>query len=207
MLELRGVKNIIFDLGGVILNVDYNLCVLAFRELGYNDFDALFNKAKQSGLFDELEVGKINEAEFVAEMQRIAGGHISHEQIVEAWNAMLLNLPNERLELLMNLKNQYNTYLLSNTNAIHEDGFTKIIQEENGIDSLDDYFHKVYFSHNVGLRKPHAEVFQHILDEHGLKAGETLFIDDSIQHVEGASRLGIKAVHLDLSKHTLLDLF
>lgn len=189
-----GIKNIIFDLGGVILNIDYHKSVNSFKSLGCDDFDEIYSQQKQSGLFDLLETGKISNQTFINEMLLFLPSGIKPKQVIRAWNAMLLNLPEERIIRLKKLKEQYRIFLLSNTNQIHEEAFTKKIQNENSIESLEELFEQVYFSHKIKLRKPNKDVFEFVLNQNDLKAEETLFIDDSPQHLEGAKKLGIKTI-------------
>jgi len=189
-----GIKNIIFDLGGVILEINYKLTSQAFKNLGCENFDELYSQQKQSGLFDEFETGKLSPQAFVNELLRVLPKGISPKQAIDAWNAMLIRLPQERLEKLAEHQQNYRTFLLSNTNAIHEEAFTRLIQKENKIPSFASYFEQVYYSHLIGLRKPHPEVFDFVLEQNGLLPSETLFIDDSPQHLLGAERVGIRTV-------------
>jgi HAD superfamily hydrolase (TIGR01509 family) len=190
------IKNIIFDLGGVIINIDYQKAIDAFKKLSKADRTIEFNQKSQSGLFDDLETGRIPEEEFrdkVRECYQVEG---SDEEIDAAWNAMLLEIPAERVELLRKLRQKYKIYLLSNTNAIHLVGFNKIVEDSFGIPNLDSLFDKSYYSHLVGERKPDAAIFEKVLAENNLNREETLFIDDSIQHIESAKAIGINTLHL-----------
>lgn len=196
MLQLTNIKNIIFDLGGVIFNIDYNLTVEEFKKLNLKNYDKLFTKTEQSQLFSLLETGKISPEDFRTEIKKLSDNEITDEQIDFAWNAMLLNLPPERLDLLEKIKNNYRIFILSNANLIHIIEFSNILKKSLGIDGLSHIFEKVYFSHEVGMRKPNSEIFEFVLSENNLKAHETLFIDDSPQHVESAKKLGINAYHL-----------
>lgn len=205
-LDLNKYKNIIFDLGGVILNIDYKLTVEAFKKLGLADFDKLYSQANQSSLFDAYEVGKISSEKFIDEMQNIIGMDISKQSIVEAWNAMLLDLPGERVALLNNLKNNYRIFLLSNTNEIHKIAYCNYLKKTFGFNDLSNLFEKQYLSFEIGLRKPHKETFEYVIADAGIIKEETLFIDDSVQHVVGAKEAGIDAFHLT-DGNTILDLF
>ncbi|MFK8045897.1 MAG: HAD family hydrolase [Crocinitomicaceae bacterium] len=188
---------IIFDLGGVILNIDYHKTIQAFKNIGIKEFDDLYNQAQQNQLFDNLETGKISESDFYLEIQRISNASISVKQIEIAWNAMLLDLPSKRIDFLIELAKATPIYLLSNTNSIHLKAFQNIINESFGKkELLEDVFIETFYSHKIGLRKPHADVFQLILDKHQLNPTNTLFIDDSIQHIEGAKKIGLKTHHL-----------
>lgn len=199
------IKNIIFDLGGVILNIDYHLTINAFKDLGVKNFDSLFTQAQQVGVFDRMDKGLITPQEFRDEIRHIAGTPLTDWQIDGAWNAMLLDFPLSRLELLGRVKNHYKTFLLSNTNAIHIEDYNKILFNTFGVQNLSVFFDREYYSHLIHMRKPDADVFELILKENNLKPEETLFIDDSIQHVEGAKKLGIQAYHLDIPAGESID--
>jgi glucose-1-phosphatase len=151
----QGIKNIIFDLGGVILNIDYQRTANAFKQLGCENFDELYSQQKQSGLFDEFETGNMSPQAFVNELLRVLPKGISPKRVIDAWNAMIIDLPQIRLQKLLEHKQNYRTFLLSNTNAIHEEAFTRLISAQHNISSFNDYFERVYFSHRIGLRKPH----------------------------------------------------
>jgi putative hydrolase of the HAD superfamily len=201
MLELTNIKNIIFDLGGVIFDIDYNLTVEEFKKLNIKNYDKLFTKTEQSQLFTLLETGKISPNDFRNEIKKLSDVEISDAQIDFAWNAMLLNLPSERLDLLQKLNKNYRLFILSNANVIHIIEFSNILQKTLGIKDLLGYVDKVYFSHEVGMRKPNCEIFEFVLSENNLKANETLFIDDSPQHVESAKKLKINAYHLKINEN------
>jgi glucose-1-phosphatase len=196
----RNIKNIIFDLGGVIINLSYQRTIDAFKAIGFKDFEKVFTQANQTGLFDKLDKGMISPMDFRAAIRTTFNTEVSDSQIDHAWNAMLLDFPAHRLDLLQRIKEHYSTFLLSNTNAIHFVAYNKMLKDCFGFENLSHYFNREYYSHLVHMRKPDCEVFLHILEKNGLKAGETLFIDDSIQHVEGAKKLGILAYHLDIPK-------
>jgi putative hydrolase of the HAD superfamily len=196
----RSIKNIIFDLGGVILNINYQLTIKEFENLGVKNFEILFSQAQQVGLFDELEKGLITPEEFRNGVRNITNIELKDRDIDNAWNAMLLDFPSNRLELLGEIKKDYRTFLLSNTNSIHLDEYNGILKSTFGLQNLSVYFDKEYYSHIIQKRKPDANAFEQILNENNLKPEETLFIDDSIQHVEGARKLNILAYHLNIPK-------
>lgn len=198
------IKNIIFDLGGVILDIDYQKTITAFQNLGFADFDTHYTQAKQSGVFDDLEVGAISGEEFINSLRSFVSDDVSNQQLVDAWNALLLPWNKSRVEFLSGLRNKYNLFLFSNTNVIHKEHFFNTFQETFGHMDFDGYFTKAYYSHEFGRRKPHKESFLAILEENNLKAEKTLFIDDSIQHIEGAKEAGLQTIHL--TNRTILDL-
>ena len=193
---MKGIRHIIFDLGGVLINIDYMLTERAFQSAGIGNFHEIYSQLSQTNLFDDLETGKIGAAEFVKALQQKSQNTISESQVLDAWNSMLLDFPLRRLQILQQLRLHYDLFLLSNTNEIHEAAFNKILMNQNGIPNIGVFFDRVYFSHRLGLRKPMKEIFQLVLDENSLKAEHTLFIDDSPQHIEGAKAVGIQTIHL-----------
>lgn len=203
---MQGIKHIIFDLGGVILNIDISRTARAFEAVGVEDFGKHYSQAHVSTLFNDLETGRVSEAEFVHKMKCVLPEGVTDEQVIGAWNAMLLDYPVARLQLLQQLRNQYDLFLLSNTNAIHLAAFNKILEKERGIPSLGAFFDKTYYSHLMGCRKPEAAAWQMVLDQNGLKPEHTLFIDDTLPNVEAARELGIRSIHLQ-APATILDIF
>ena len=197
------VDTVLLDLGGVLIDVDYERTARAFHALGFTDFHQLYSKALQSDLFDRFEVGAIDPSEFRNGIRELFRPDLTDREIDACWNAMLGSIPRSRLELIGALKREYQVLLLSNTNAIHVPAFSAIIQKENGVPDFKALFHGAYYSCEIGLRKPDMEAFHHVLSRHGAEPSRTLFIDDSPQHVEGARRAGLQAEHLDLDAEDL----
>lgn len=195
-IESQKIKNIIFDLGGVIFNVDYNLTLEAFRQSGADNFDKIYSQLRQTSLFDDLETGKITPDIFRQILNKKLNLDLNSSQIDSSWNKMLLDLPIERLKMLKKLSGKFRTFLLSNTNAIHLPEVKKIIFNSLHIDSLNDYFEKEYYSHLIGLRKPDIRVFELIINENDLEKEATLFVDDSPQHIEGAKKAGLHTLFI-----------
>ena len=195
---IEGIQHIIFDLGGVLLNLDYGATERAFEALGVENFGALYGQLQQTTLFDDLETGRITKAEFIKAMQDAAPQlSLTEEQIVTAWNAMLLDFPLRRLQILQQLRLYYDLFLLSNTNEIHEEAFNAILMQGHSIPAMGAFFDRIYFSHRVGMRKPDKDIFERILEENEIKPEHTLFIDDSPQHIETAKALGIQTIYLE----------
>lgn len=205
IIDINNYKNIIFDLGGVILNIDYSLTEKAFAKLGISDFKTMFSQAQQTQLFDNYEKGFISSNTFRAELKKYLQKDTSDKIIDEAWNAILLDLPQERIEFLKKIKLTHRTFLLSNTNDIHIETINTYLKKEYGLADLSSLFEKMYLSYEIGMRKPDAEIFELVLQENNLVPSETLFIDDSIQHVEAAKNLGINAYWLDAKKESIVD--
>ena len=202
----RHYKNIIFDLGGVLLNLDIARTEEAFLLLGMADLETIYSHSKQTGLFDLYETGKISSMEFRKEMRKFLDPKTSDVQIDHAWNAMLLDMPAERIALLEEVRHGHKIFLLSNTNEIHMEAYHRYMQARFGFRDLSHLFIKQYLSFEIGRRKPDADVFDLVVKEHGLRKEETLFIDDSLHHIEGARKYGIDAIWLERNR-TVLDLF
>jgi HAD superfamily hydrolase (TIGR01509 family) len=200
------IKNIIFDLGGVLLNISYSKTAEAFKKLGVQNFDEVYSQAKQTSLFDDFETGKISSDNFSIEVKNLLGLSCTHDAIKSAWNAMLLDFPIERMDLLKRLKDKYNIVLLSNTNEIHKTAFNKILYEQHRLKSLDEIFSKTFYSHEIQLRKPNTDCFEFVLTNCNFNKDETVFFDDSEQHIKGAEFTGIKVNFVSFGK-TILDFF
>ena len=198
---MEKTENIIFDLGGVILDIDYNLTRNAFRNLGITDFDGMYSQAGADQLFQKLETGKISEESFYKELNRRTGLNLLPEAIRIAWNAMLLNFREGSLHFLDNISSKYRIFLLSNTNYIHLTSFNKIFLNKKREKPFDKYFEKAFYSCEIGLRKPDRICYEWVLKETGINAGKTLFIDDSVQNIEAAKKVGLQTIHLDEGKY------
>ncbi len=190
------IKNIIYDLGGVLLQIHYKKSEIAFAELGLTDYNDHFKQDYSSSLFEQLETGSINEHTFCDEIRNIFHTNISDDDIKKAWNAMLGNFIPENLKILKGSAKKYNIYLFSNTNKIHHDEFMKIYQRQFGNDDFDSHFIKAYYSHSCGWRKPNPQAYLNLLEAENLVASETLFIDDTFKNIEGAIKAGLKTFHL-----------
>jgi putative hydrolase of the HAD superfamily len=183
----------------VICDIDIGRTEEKFRSFGPAKEEKPDSKEHRSLRFEKLvaafETGKLSPQEFREIIKNHYRKILSDEEIDDAWNALLLNIPEERIRLLESVRKNYRIFLLSNTNKIHYHQYLKDLQGF-GYPDFDHLFEKAYFSFRVGLRKPEPEVFRHVLAESGLVPGETLFIDDTLQHVETARITGIHSYHL-----------
>jgi epoxide hydrolase-like predicted phosphatase len=202
---MQNIKNIIFDMGGVILNLDFKKTELAFAALGIGNFNEYYTLQTVTPIFEKLEIGEITPEIFCDEFRKLVELPLTDEQIIKAWNALLLDFPPEKIKWLKEIKSRYNIYLLSNTNEIHYNSFTKTFKEQLSNGNFDDLFIKAYYSHKMGLRKPSKEIFEAVLEEQGINAAETLFIDDSEANIEAAKSVGLQTIHLPSPK-TILEL-
>lgn len=190
---MQNIKNIIFDYGNVIFELDFQRLERAFKELGIPDTGTFFAHKVQNELFDRLDMGKVTAAEFRDEVRRISGKYdLSDEEITDAWNALLVGIAEGNHDVLMEMKSKYRTFLLSNNNEIHYSFIMNYLKENYELNDNSSFFEKDYYSHLMGMRKPNSDIFEFVLNAHNLVPDETLFIDDSPQHLEAASKLGIK---------------
>ena len=189
-------KNIIFDLGGVLLDIDFQKTIDAFKKLGIKNFEDMFSQFKADELFEKLETGSITEVDFYSAIKKKTGVKVSDAEIDTAWNALILKFRTESLQYLETLSKSYKLYLLSNTNSIHLKYFKQLFTEQTSKPLLDEYFTKAWYSNEVGLRKPGAEIFEFVLNDENLNAAETLFIDDTLSNIETAQKMGFKTHHL-----------
>jgi glucose-1-phosphatase len=188
------VNAVIFDLGGVIVDLAVDKTVKAFAALsGVAPAQVLEAYIKHPGFF-AYEKGLITDAEFRQILRELFSIQVSDAQLDEAWNAMLVNLPKEKLQWLTNLKSKVKVYALSNTNAIHIKYVNEVMLQG---EPLDSYFHRCYYSHHVNMRKPDLEIYEHVLNHNGLVSHETLFLDDNPDNIKAAKRLGIQAVQVN----------
>jgi HAD superfamily hydrolase (TIGR01509 family) len=192
---MKDVKNIIFDLGGVIMDIDVKRTLHAFSELGLKNIHEYFGHGFAASFFSDHEAGRISDEDFLKEIKNLLPGELSDKDVTDAWNALLLYFPPERIALLKALRKKFRLFLFSNTNAIHHQKFSEIYRETFP-GELEDLFEKAYFSHVLGHRKPETGGFELIIEENGLNPKETLFVDDAIMNVEGAIKSGLKGLYL-----------
>ena len=192
---MENIKNVIFDLGGVIMDIDVKQTLKAFTNLGIKDIDKIFGHGFAASFVSDHEAGKISDELFLKEIKKLITGEVSDEIVIDAWNALLLRFPPERIQLLKDLKSRYRVFLYSNTNAIHYDKFSEMFRLEFGFE-LEDLFEKAYYSHSLGHRKPDTGGFEQIIKDNGLNPKETLFVDDAFMNVEGAMKAGLKGLYM-----------
>jgi len=194
--ETMAIKNIIFDFGGVICNIDISLTEKAFYDLGLEKFDKEYSITERDNFFGALETGQTTPEQFRETLKTYIKRPVTDPEIDTVWNALILDIPERRIALLKQLRSVFQLFLLSNTNQIHYEHYLKDLQIIHGCLDFSDLFEKAYFSYQIGLRKPFREVFDFVVRDAGIRADETLFIDDSMEHVEGARKTGLHAYHL-----------
>jgi FMN phosphatase YigB (HAD superfamily) len=190
------IRNLLFDLGNVIIDLDIPATENALRALLGPHMQSSFARNEQFGILRDYELGLLPEAEFFAGFRELAGSPVPDEVIRNAWNALLTGIPQPRLHMLETLRRDYQVFLLSNTNYTHLQWVYEYLERTYGITDFDTrFFDKPYYSHEIHLRKPDAEVYQYVLQDAGILGSETLFIDDNASNIEGAAECGLQVHH------------
>lgn len=200
---LTGVKNIIFDFGGVIINIDPQKTIQALKTLKLYQPEKIFSNPNSSSMLNKLELGVISNQEFLLYIKQFCSPDTSSLDIIRAWNAMLLDIPQQRISLLQQLKKDYKIFLLSNTNYIHYLSYVVDFEKATRGIKFNDFFDRAYFSFELKMRKPNIEIYKYVLNEQQLIPEETLFIDDSLENIETAKMLNLKTHWL---KEELVDI-
>lgn len=203
---MQNIQTLIFDFGGVILNLKTEKEWLE-EDLLPNFYPEKLQALQQQGLFQDIETGKIKPQDFIQQLKEIAiNEQITEEEIIHHWNGILKDIPQHRVDLIKKLKKKYRLILLSNTNEIHTEKFIKDMLQKFGEDILQANFDTVYYSQNIGLRKPHKEIYEFVMQEQGLQPSETLFLDDKADNLTEPQRLGIQTFHVNFNKLSIVDL-
>lgn len=185
------IKNIVFDFGGVIVDIDRDKAVQAFIKLGLADADARLDKYHQTGIFQELEEGKLSADEFRQELGKLCGRELTMEETKQAWLGFFNEVDLRKLDYIQELKNTHHLYLLSNTNpfvmswACSPEFSSKAIP-------LNDYCDRLYLSYQVGYTKPAPQIFDFMIEDANLIPSETLFVDDGASNIQIGKELGFK---------------
>ncbi len=190
------IQNIIFDLGGVIINLAPQKTVEAFARLSGLSPEKVLKAYSERPEFHLYEKGLLTNHEFRSALRGLFNVEASDAELDRCWNAMLLDIPLQRIQLLEKLKRNYRVFLLSNTNDIHLQCFNQIAKGVTGQPGLEPWFHKAYYSHLLKMRKPDVEIYEHVLQENHLQPAATLFLDDNLANLEGARQAGIQTFHV-----------
>ena len=190
------IKNIIFDLGGVILDIDENVVYKELEKLGIN-ISELARSKEFMGIISKFDMGVYTAPTFRKKLKALLGlEKMTDQKFDSIWNAMLLDIPRERIEAIEQIKKHYKIFLMSNSNEIHYDLYIRDLQLRFGYDEFDKLFNKSYFSFDMHMEKPDPRFFELILDHEHLLPEETLFIDDTAENIKAAKSLGIKTYHI-----------
>ena len=199
----KKIKNIVFDLGGVLVDLDFKAAINGLQQAGFANVKEQLQSFDREGIFQKFELGEMTAEEFRTAIRENSTVTLTDEEIDALWNAMLLEIPREKLELILDLRGKYMVYLLSNTNSIHWDFVCKNAFNYRGF-RVNDYFEETFLSYEMHLAKPDKAIYEKVLQDANLLAEETLFIDDSEANCKAAEEVGIHAHHYhigdDLSK-------
>lgn len=199
----KNIKNIVFDLGGVLIDLDFKSAINGLQKAGFTNVKEQLQAFDREGIFQKFELGEISADEFRASIRENSNVSLTDEEVDSLWNLMLLEIPREKLELILDLRSKYMVYLLSNTNSIHWDYVCKNAFNYRGF-RMDDYFEETFLSYEMHLAKPDKAIFETMLNDANLLPEETLFIDDLEANCKAAEEVGIHAHHYhigdDLSK-------
>lgn len=202
---MANTKSLIFDLGNVLYDIDFVKMYKAFEQLGIPNFENHFTLNKSDQIFFDLEKGVINESAFCNGFNALYKLNLSHQQIIDAWNSLLVGYRKESIDWVKEHNGQFDTFLYSNTNQIHYDYFIPQYSREIG-GNFENLFKTPYYSHKMGQRKPDPSSFQFILDKEGLKAEETLFIDENEPNIIAAASVGLQVLYLKSGMRVEKDL-
>ena len=186
------MKNILFDLGGVVIDIDINKTLNKLSQLLDNKVDD-YKELMNNPIFKKYEIGQISSDEFLNELHKLSDFKASKDNFADAWNSMIIKVPTNRIKLIEEIRKNKKLYVLSNTNELHVNHFNKMIP---GYDNLDKLFEKVYYSHEIGYRKPKKESFEYIINDSKIIANETLFLDDNEDNIITAKNLGFKTYQI-----------
>ncbi len=196
---MKNIKNIIFDYGNVIFEIDFNRTQNALLQLGITDISSFFAHKNQNLLFNNFETASITPTQFRDGIRAAANNlELKDQQIDAAWNSLLIGVCAGNHQILLAVKKKYRTFLLSNNNQIHYDWIVNYLKQNFELENYNDYFEKSYFSQQMGLRKPNVQIFEQVITENNLNPKETLFIDDSPQHIAGAKKAGLQTLLMDV---------
>lgn len=186
----------IFDLGNVIIDIDYDFSINELKKILPAHKHELTDQFFPSQFHKDYEKGDINSDEFRNEVRRLYDEDWTDSQIDRVWNSLLRTIPQERIDLVRRLKSEYGTGILSNTNAIHIEKMAEILQDQNGESSVYALCHSVFLSHEMGLAKPDIAIYEAVLDEIKIPGEKVLFFDDLAANVEGAKKAGMQSYQI-----------
>jgi putative hydrolase of the HAD superfamily len=205
MSVLKNIHTIVFDIGNVLIDIDYEFMVSEFARIANTDFHQIVTYSHQERFFDQYEKGQISTAEFRTILRRYLRPDVTDQEIDTAWNSILIHYPAEKFDLLKKLRGQYKILALSNINDLHAAAIDVGVQAQFGAVDMRSYFDHAYYSHEMGLRKPEREIYEMVLREQSLDPAHTLFIDDKLENTSAAATLGIRTYHLT-DRNALLPL-
>lgn len=194
-IQKSEIRNIIFDLGGVLLNINPLLPLVEFEKISGIEQDELLKRLFTEQIFEKFDTGSLSPAQFRSQLCKIMNLKVNDTEIDRAWNSLLLDFPFPRVELLQEVRKNYRVFLLSNTNIIHFWHYTSEFYSSYGV-QMTDLFDQLFLSYEIGIHKPDAGIYEHVLQSAGIKPSESVFIDDSLANIEAAALQGIAVIHI-----------
>ena len=203
---LTDIDTIIFDIGNVLIDIDYEVMVGEFAKIASVDFHQIVTYSHQNRVFDTFEKGLISTKQFRDTLRQYLRQGVTDEEIDNAWNSILIHYPAAKFDLLKDLRKRYKILALSNINELHVAAIDMYVQDRFGAEDMSSYFDRAYYSHEIGQRKPEMEIYKTVLRDESLIPSRTLFIDDKLENTNAAAALGIRVHHL-ADRDSLLGLF
>lgn len=191
-----GITTIVFDLGGVIIDLDKGRCIESFKRLGYENIEEKLSNFRQTGEFLELEEGRIDVATWRQKVRTELNEGVTDQEIDTAFNDFLVGIPLKKLQMLRSLRKKYRVAMLSNTNALMFE--TKIPQlfKVEGLE-MEEYFDIMFLSYKMNMSKPSSDIYTTMLQELNCNPSEVLFLDDGLANIDAAKALGINTMHIE----------
>jgi glucose-1-phosphatase len=195
-MDFSEIKNIIFDLGNVIINIDFDLTFKSFEKLTSKNLEEVYEEFENQQIWERYELGELTNEAFIQLLRDVFEISASDGKIISAWNALLLDIPKKRIQRIKELSKKYRLFILSNTSDLHVLDVNRILNESNGIGDLKELVEVAYYSYEMELRKPGVEIYNAVLDQSNLMASETVFLDDNYDNIVGANKVGLHTIHV-----------
>ncbi|MEM6815212.1 MAG: HAD family phosphatase [Bacteroidota bacterium] len=208
MLDLlRGIDAIIFDFGNVLIDLDYPRIIQEFKKVATKNQDNIRKLIMNSKVMMKFETGEIGPERFRASVNKILGMDLSEDNFDQIWNSMLKSITKERMDKVLKIRDKFDTYILSNSNILHEIAFEEMVMDATGKLSIREYVKKTYFSHEVGMRKPNRDIYEFVIEDINNYASRMLFLDDRLDNIEAARAVGMKAIQIFNPDRQLNEIF
>jgi len=204
---LQGIDAIVFDFGNVLIDLDYPRIIREFRKVAQKNQNNIEKLVVNAKVLRAFETGQIGPKRFRAEVNRILDVKLPESEFDKIWNSMLKSISKDRLDKVLEIRKKYKTYILSNSNIIHELAFEEMVMEATGMPSIRDFVDEAYFSHEIGMRKPDADCYSFVIDDIDLYPSRMLFLDDRLDNIEAARKAGMKAVQVFQPDKQLKEIF
>ena len=205
MIKLKNIETIIFDLGGVVIDLDSKSVIDQFRRYSNKTTKDIIRLISHSQDLIDYEIGKMSDSDFCEAVNKLLHTELSQASFEIIWNSFLGNIKQDKLHLMLALKDRFNLLILSNTNAIHQKSFDQRVGELIPLRVMSDMVNTAYYSHELGLRKPDPNIYKRVIDLQNLNPTRTLFFDDRQENINMAQNFGIQAIQVEYSDH-ILDL-